>query len=131
MKKIDRTELLKFRWYEPNDIVEKFKTVLNDEEYSPEQKLFILGFLLNKNKENYIQQLKQERDELQRKVKFEIAQEKNANKMFLEYMKKKLKQIVKGLDLDSKHISSHSNHIPNPTAAPKKKVVIIKKKQIN
>lgn len=131
MKKINYTELLKFRWYEPNDIVEEFKNVLNDEEYSPEQKLFILGFLLNKNKENYIQQLKLERDELQRKVNFVIGQERDDNKSFLEYMKKELKLIVKGLGLDSKHSPNHSKYISNPTSAPKKKVVIVRKKKID
>ena len=131
MKKINYIELLKFRWYEPNDLVEEFKKVLNDEEYSPEQKLFILGFHLDRNKEVYIQQLKSERDKLQHKVNFVIGQERGDNISFQEYLKKELKLIVKGLGLDSKHTPNHPKHTSNPTVTPKKKVVIVRKKKID
>ena len=62
MSKLKTTDYLKNLEYDPMDaesVVEVLKEILTTDELEvPEQRLFVIGFVVNKNKEDYIISLK-------------------------------------------------------------------------
>ena len=84
---------------DPAAVADMCKSFLDDESLDVAQRLFAVGFVLNKNKEQYIQGLKSDN----KQYKNTITQ--------LQNKIRELKKLV-------------------PEGAPKKKVVIIKKKVV-
>lgn len=124
-KKIDFKELRTFHYNDFENLIKKLKEYLNDDELAPEQKLFCAGYILNKNKEYYIMELKHERDVLQAKLNTYLENERNTSKLYRKEIKKSLNAIICKLDCDYKPFKTTEVKIE----APKKKVIIIKKKK--
>ena len=99
---------LEYDELDSQEIIEVLKSTLNLEEFVPEQILFCVGKILDKNKEAYIKLLKKERGELKSEnieLKNKIASLEN--------------KLQKSKDLS---VTEKSDEIP------KKKVVIVRKK---
>ncbi len=125
MKKIDHKELKKFKWNKVDEVVEKLKSIINDEEYAPEQKLFMAGYVLDRNKEYYINELKHNF----KLAEGELKTYKNNNYIqdqeYRKQMKADINLILKALGLVSKPVNK-----PVQKPAPKKKIIIVKKKTV-
>jgi len=102
-------EYLKSLDYDETDpiaVIEVLKQTLAVEEFVPEQILFCVGYIMDKNKEKFIKKLKQECSEA--KIKFHESEDK-----------------IKSLELKL------NETIEKPKVAveqPKKKVVVVRKK---
>ena len=61
-------ETLNYDHKKPVDVIRVITETLNSELAAPEQKLFVIGTILDKNKENYIRDLKHEIYRLKGKI---------------------------------------------------------------
>ena len=100
---------LEYDELDSQEIIEVLKATLNLEEFVPEQILFCVGKILDKNKEAYIKLLKKERGEL----KSENIELKN-----------KIASLENKIQKSSKEVSVNKTS----DEIPKKKVVIVRKK---
>lgn len=97
---------------DPESITNTLKIILDKKDFGPEQILFCIGRVLDKNKESYIRFLKNMKSEL----KMENDQLKSKNK--------KLEDKIK--EFEEKEVKSKNIHVN--TASPKKKIVVLKRK---
>lgn len=113
---------------DPVSVIEVLKTILNKEGFAPEQILFCVGKVLDKNKESYIKLLK--------KMKGELKMENDQLKAKAEKLEAKIKEYeekeAKAAEVKAKKPAIQvmpKKPIPqvNPVAA-KKNVVVLKRK---
>ena len=112
---------------DPAEVVEKIRLAVETDSFSsPEERLYAIGWVLDRNRVQYINSLKKKRDKLEKRC---AAAESMADKMktYEEELKKKdeeikrLAKLLKMKDMDSRRG-------PSENTQPKKKIVVIRRK---
>lgn len=101
-------ESLEYNELDSLSVINAIKDVLSVEKFKPEQTLYCIGYILDKNKEEYIKVLK-----------------KDASKSKVEYEEAKNKII--SLESKIKRLQNYSK--PKTVEPPKKKKVVIVRKK--
>ena len=113
----DFLEKLDYNAIDPEDVIRAITEALNSNLKTSEEKLFVIGKILDANKEHYI-------NELKRKISKHHANEQILEKE-IAHLRKEVNKLAfnQGLPLSPKK--------PRTVEEPKKKVIVVKKKVNN